>query len=226
MNMKKHWVCGASCGVLVLICAVAALAGDHPIATDRTPAILASLDSGGATILDDQSAGTIRGQGFEYKYVLVKILGVNALDGGVGVQWTWNPLGFRYGAWGGPGWTNGGLPGPYVPQYADEMDALFMAHDIAYDTGSKTKLEADQELVAGLSLLPNSPPGFWGAIYQTNATNVKDWVVQVSGVSLIGGKTFFLWRPMPYSEYARREALAGMGVMIAGRSLLSSIGIH
>jgi hypothetical protein len=218
--MKKHRICGAFCVTLVLICAAAAWAGEQPASTDRTPAILASLDSGSATILDDQSARTIRGQGFEYKYVLVKILGVNALDGGIGVQWTWNPLGFRYGAWGGPGWTNGGLSAPYVFDYADPMDKLFMEHDIAY-ASNFDKLIADKYLVAGLLSLPNEATSLWGSIYVSNPKGLaEDLMVQVSGISLIGNKIFFGWKPMPYSEYARREALAGMGLMIAGRSLL------
>lgn len=190
--MKKHRICGAFWVMLVLMCAAAAWAGEQPASTDRTPAILASLDSGSAIILDDQSAMAVRGKdGAQYKYVLVKILGVNALDyGSGGFSWTWNPLGFRYGAWGGPGWTNGGTP-------ADKMDEFFMAHDIAYETGFQTKLKADQELVANLSSLPNSQPGFWGTIYLTNAPNVKDWVVYVSGMSLFGGKSFFCGDPCP-----------------------------
>jgi hypothetical protein len=224
--MKKHRICGAFGVMLALIFAAAALAGEQPASTGRTPAILASLDSGSATILDDQSAGAIRGQEDpQYKYVLVKILGVNALDGGYGVQWTWDPLGFRYGAWGGPGWTNGGQTTGDAPA-ADLMDGFFKQHDEDY-ASNLDKLVADKKLIAGLLSLPNDSRSPWGGIYVSNPKGLKaDLMVQVSGISLIGSKVFFGWKPMPYSEYARREALAGMGVMVAGRSLLSAIGIH
>jgi hypothetical protein len=45
----------------------------------------------------------------------------------------------------------------------------------------------------------------------------------VSGISFFGNKFFFGWRSMPYTEYSRREAIAGIGVLVVGRSLLSSL---
>ena len=100
--------------LLILIGTTASAADAAGAKPDNTPAILASLDARDATPLDDRAAGAIRGQGSEYRYVLVKILGLNSLDFGAGLEWTWNPFGYRYGAWGGPGWTNGGLPGDSV----------------------------------------------------------------------------------------------------------------
>ena len=37
--------------------------------------------------------------------------------------------------------------------------------------------------------------------------------VWVSGLSLVGGKVFVGWRPMPFTEYSRREALTGMQLL-------------
>jgi hypothetical protein len=106
------------------------------------------------------------------------------------------------------------------------MDSLFQLHDQAY-ADNLDKLLADKALVGGLLSLPNATFGPWGFIYLSDPHGLQaNLMVQVSGVSLIGNKIFFGWKPMPYSEYARREALAGMGVMVAGRSLLSAIGIH
>jgi hypothetical protein len=163
------------------------------------------------------------GADFNYLYVLVKIFGVNTFDWGPGVQWTWNPLGFRYGAYGGPGWSN------FSEDPADDMDTLFMIHDTAYVSSSADLLEADLILRTGLLDLPNDDHDYWGSIYTGtwDDTNIPEsfWpggkVVKVSGFSLIGGRFSFRWHNMPYTEYARREALAGMGLMIFGRSLAS-----
>ena len=159
--------------------------------------------------------------------MLVKILGVNALDYGPGIQWTWNPLGYRYGAFGGPGWSN---PGVDPADGSAGMDALFLAHDEAYDGATNAeKLVADQALIAGLLGLAAMPGGYWGSIYNPSypgdasqhwPTGLTATSVKVSGLSLIGNRFFFGWRCMPYTEYARREALAGMGIVALGRILL------
>jgi len=195
----------------------AAWAVDPPAVSGNTPAILASLDSGDIRVLDDQAAMAIRGQ--EYKYVLVKILGLNALDGGAGIQWTWNPAGYRYGAFGGLGWSNAGTAA------ADAMDTLFMLHDLAYADPTADKILADKALVAGLVSLGNTYSRFWGWIYSPAdlPTGLTTPTVQVSGLSFFGNKFFFGWRSMPYTEYSRREAITGIGVLVVGRSLLSSL---
>jgi hypothetical protein len=186
-----------------------ASAADRPAAAD-TPAILASLNARDVTVLDDAAAGAVRGQGSDYRYVLVRILGLNTLDFAPGIDWTWNPFGYRYGAWGGPGWTNGGnLAGLVEP--ADAMDTLFKGHDL----GTLT----DQQLVFFLSLLPNVNNSFWGQIYVPNVINPAADLpvgtnVWVSGASFIGGKFFFGWRPMPFTEYSRRQALTGMQLLV------------
>jgi hypothetical protein len=208
--MKRYQSCGSVLAALVFLFGAPAWAADAP-ATSDTPPILASIDAGSITILDDNAAAAIRGQGSEYRYVLVKVLGLNALDFGPGLEWTWNPFGYRYGAWGGPGWTNGGRTDILVDP-ADPMDGLFKNHDLA--------VLDNQGLVNALKGLPNANGGFWGVIYVPNALDITpgsglpvDRNVFVSGASFIGGRFFFGWRQMPFTEYSRREALAGIQLL-------------
>jgi hypothetical protein len=223
--MKRHQAFWALCGTMLFLVAGTAWAADRPALSDNAPAILASLGPDGVVILDDQEAMAIRGQGGTYAYVLVKILGLNAMDFGPGVQWTWNPLGYRYGAFGGAGWSNTGS------DPADAMDVLFRTHDAAYESPDfNLRLAADAALLAGLKALPNGGSIYWGLIYTGQDIIADFWPagknVWVSGVSFFGNKLFFGWRQMPYTEYARREALAAMGVMIFGKSLISSIRLQ
>jgi len=168
------------------------------------PAILANLDAGQVTVLDDKAAKAVRGQ--NYQYVLVKTI-LNPLDFGPDLNWTLNLFGYRYGAWGGPGWTNGGGIGSNAP--ADAMDALFKQHDEGL---------SNQGLITGLQGLVNTSVPFWGPIYVppaiTAGSNLPaDKNVWVSGASLLGGKFFLGWRPLPFPEYSRREALTGMQLL-------------
>lgn len=188
-----------------------AWAADQPAATADTPAILASLDMREVKVLDDGAAMAVRGHGSEYRYVLVKILGLNTFDFASGIEWTWNPFGYRYGAWGGPGWTNGGKLLPDLVAPADAMDTLFKGHD----EGSLS----DAQLGFFLSQLPNLSNSFWGQIYVPTVINPASGLpvgtnVWVSGASLMGGKFFFGWRPMPFTEYSRRQALTGMQLLV------------
>jgi hypothetical protein len=134
------------------------------------------------------------------------------MDFGPGVQWTWNPLDYRYGAWGGLGWTANGDP-------ADLMDSYFRMHDEGFAT--------DLELIALLESLKTTDVGYWGRIYAPGTWGVGDLptglntpYVWVSGVSFIGNRFFFGWKKMPYTEYARREALTAIGVLVWGKSLI------
>jgi hypothetical protein len=210
--MKRYESAASLIATFVFLFGASASAADESAASAETPAILASLDARHVTVLDAGAAAAIRGQGSEYRYVLVKVLGLNALDFGPGLEWTWNPFGYRYGAWGGPGWTNGGRTDVLVDP-ADAMDALFKNHDLL--------VLDDQGLVDALKDLPNVGGGFWGLIYVPSAGAITpgsglpvDKNVFVSGVSFIGGRFFLGWRPMPFTEYARREALAGMQLLI------------
>ena len=219
---------------------IPAQALDRPDTSGGAQAILASLDQTHVTALNDEvDAGRVRGGdgvNFSTAYVLVKILGINTWDYGSGVDWTWNPLGYRYGYWGGPGWTNGGArySDAGTAPTADTMDAFFMAHDNVYnnDAGNPAALlAADLTLFEDLSALPTSNGGYWGHVYAARPgldiqSNRPIPVVRVSGISLIGGRFFFGWRDMPYSEYSRREALAGIGALIFGKSLISYIQLQ
>ena len=184
---------------------VQAWAADPPPAPEKMPAILASLDAGKVTVLDDKAAGAIRGQA--YQYVLVRTV-LNAFDFAPGIQWSLNPFAYRYGAWGGPGWTNGGGFGSSTP--ADLMDTYFMGHD----QGTLS----DAQLIGALVSLATTFHPFWGNIYSPS------WITEGSGLpadknvgvasgSLVGGKFYLGWRPMPFPEYARREALIGMQLL-------------
>jgi hypothetical protein len=179
---------------------VQAWAADPSPAPEKMPAILASLDAGKVTVLDDKAAAAIRGQA--YQYVLVKTF-LNPFDFAPDIAWTLNPLDFRYGAWGGLNWTAGGPP-------ADNMDTLFMFHDGG--------LISNDQLAGALALLPNTPNAFWGNIYVPSfitpgsnlPANSKVWV---AGGSVVGGKLYFGFRSMPFPEYARREALIGISLL-------------
>lgn len=214
----------------LLIIPGTAYAANQSDMAEEMPAIVAALDKTDAAVLDDAAAAAVRGTAAT-KYVLVKILGINAFDGGPGVVWTWNPLGYRYGSWGGPGWSAGlenppsidtGVPG------VDAMDNCFKVHDIAY-TGpgsNEDRLLADKCLFGALYSLPNAFNPYWGYIYLASPTGLTTPNVYVSGVSLIGGKIFFGWRGMPYTEYSRREAVAAVRVMVKVRSVASSIRLQ
>jgi hypothetical protein len=201
----KRYKCFASLLIAFAFLSVAhAWAADPPPAPEKMPAILAALDTGKVAVLDDKAAGAVRGQA--YQYVLVRTF-LNAFDFGAGIQWSPNPFAYRYGAWGGPGWTAGGGIGSDTP--ADAMDEFFKAHDLG---GS------DAQLLLDLQGLPATFHPFWGTIYVppsiTPGSNVPvSKNVWVSGTSVVGGRIFLGWRPMPFTEYARREAIIGMQLL-------------
>jgi hypothetical protein len=194
-------------GVMLLLIPGALWAGNQQDFSKNSPAILASLGSSHYTPLDDVTIADIRGQA---QYVLVKILGLNTLDFG-NVRWTWNPLGYRYGNYGGYDWSGG----PTV----DAMDICFQTHDFAYDASSDPgdRYIADLQLRSNLESLATQYDSFWGYIY---VSNVGQNDIHVYGLSLVGGKVFRGWKEMPYSEYSRREAWLGVSFMILGRNIL------
>jgi len=74
----------------------------------------------------------------------------------------------------------------------------------------------DAGLIGLLTTLPNDATWpFWGTVYVPTViepgsnlpVNKKVWV---SGFSLLAGKFYLGWHAMPFTEYSRREALAGM----------------
>jgi hypothetical protein len=203
-------------GVMLLLIPGALWAGNQNDVSQDTPAILVSLGQANAIPLDDVAAATVRGQA---QYVLVKVFGLNMFDGWgqKDISWTWNPLGYRYGNWGGPGWS-GQDGGP-----VDTMDGYFKAHDngVAYQIpGVPLGTSNDAALLGLLNSLAATPSGtIWGNIYVSTASGLPS-DVNVFGFSLIGGKIFTKPIPMPYEEYSRREAVYGMQLLIAGKAIL------
>ncbi|MEW6186881.1 MAG: hypothetical protein AB1585_14195 [Thermodesulfobacteriota bacterium] len=194
-------------GVMLLLIPGALWADNQQDFSKNSPAILASLGPAHFTPLDDAAIKAIRGQA---DFVLVKVLGLNTFDYG-NVKWTWNPLGYRYGNYGGYNWS-GGTP-------VDDMDICFRTHDFAYDASSDPGVRyiADLTLRNNLASLTTSYDNFWGWIY---LSNVGQNDIHVFGLSLVGGKVFRGWEKMPYSEYSRREAWLGVSFMILGRNIL------
>jgi hypothetical protein len=201
--------CAWLVAAMVFLFGTDALVAGEPDKPVELPAILTSLESRGVTILDDESAKTIRGQGSEYRYVLVRILGVNTFDFAPGLEFTGNLFAWRYGAFGGAFWTNGGRT-DIVVSPADLMDEHFMSHD----QGSLT----DQGLVIALGSLPNTANNIWGQIYIPGEINPASNLpvgqnVWVSAASLFAGKFYLGWKPMPFTEYARRQAFTAMRLL-------------
>lgn len=216
-------------GLVLLFFGTSAWAAGAPSASPDLPPILSSLDLANVTPLDEVAIAGIRGQGSPL-YVLVKIPGVNALDFGYRVQWTLNPLGYRYGYWGGPDWSNGGdavaaLSSGGGITGVDAMDDLFKVHDWAYINPGTDTYAADVALLDGLESLPKTSVAYWGGVYSSAPSGAPS-SVYVSGVSLVGGKLFFGWRAMPYSEYSRREAVFGMSALVLGKTLFSGLRLQ
>jgi hypothetical protein len=180
-------------------------------ASQDTPAILASLDQKTVTQLDDSAISEIRG---ESSYVMVKLFPLNFLDFSNDCGWTWNPYKWRYGNYGGKDWS--GAPDSFT---VDMMDVAFQTHDAETEAAS-TPAEvqaADLKLLTTLELLPNTPSS-WGTIYDRRSygewgPEPCHWFynVYVSRISVLayGGtfRFFCLWKSMPLTEYARRQAV-------------------
>jgi hypothetical protein len=217
MKMKKLHIF-IVLGVMLLLIPATTWAADQLVASQDTPAILASLDQKTVTPLDDAAIAEIRGESL---YVMVKLFPLNFLDRlPEGVGETWNPLLWRYGNWGGAGWPIIDDPNnPPNPPPVDGMDALFKAHDASGDNG---------ELLLGLESLPEKCTyqyRWWGPVYQPGIRDNSgtydsddghfDYIVQVSRISVLSGGGRFLWgwKPMPLTEYARRQAATAMGIL-------------
>lgn len=194
-------------GVMLLLIPGTLWAGNQSGGSSDTPAILKSLGQAYTSPLDDAAIAAVRGQA-DPQFVLVKVIGLNTFDGWGqnNVKWTLNPLGYRYGFNGGPGWSN---PGE-TP--VDLMDTYFLAHD--------SNIINDTQLVGLLGTLATTP-SIWGNIYFSDQTAYgAPSNVNVFGFSLIGGRIFTRPVPMPYSEYSRREAVYGMQLLILGKTVI------
>ena len=193
-------------GVLLLLFPPTSGASDQLNVSEETPAILASLNQSDVTPLDDSAIAEIRGQS---QYVMGKILGLNTWDFSLNWQVKWVvgiqniAMGWRYGNWGGPFYTDNGPP-------VDRLDDLFRQHDEGALDNTLLSIK--------LGSLPNTFSSSWGGfIYDKNSYN-EPWgpdpfhwfySVYVSKISVINNPYLSFrcfWQNMPLTEYARRQA--------------------
>ncbi len=149
-----------------------------------------------------------------------------SFSGGAGpgaVSWTSSPYRWRYGLWGGQGWSDGmENPKTYNPggHYVDPMDGKFRAHDNAYTNahGNAAKEhEADVTLIAGLkSLATTLDPALGTSVYDVDDPGAPRTATVTVNLELPGTFVPILYTfSMPFSEYARAQALAAFGVKSA-----------
>ena len=146
-------------------------------------------------------------------------------DKGTGVCFTKSPLSsWRYGYWGGPGWTNGreerasAWAGVVTAQPIDAMDALFQVHDQslkAAGNNDSARDQADQALLDGLADLPNQTGGLdhpvWGEIWDSPTFwSMPNSVTVKPGSPIALPQVISSPTPMPFSEYVRRQAMLGV----------------
>jgi len=129
---------------------------------------------------------------------------------------------WRYGNWGGPFWMNAKEQsrsvwnGSTTAFTVDAMDELFKTHDLAVKNAANdaTVQQAEQALEDGLIDLPNGANGvnhsFWGQIYVSNGSDVPANVMLYPGSPYALPQVLMAPKLMPFSEYARRQALIGL----------------
>ena len=264
-------------GALVAILA-ATLAGSAVAGTD-TPDILAALDESAAQVLSDSEAAAIRGEATQYVMRTQVSSSFNSLDPltskttadvflsaaatPMTVSTTLDPYKWRYGYWGGAGWSNGeavdlaSLPltsstttsataaaaagslqslfdtWKTSKSFVDRMDGYFWEQDVSYlnalinlksgkKTASAVKIavtNADKTLYDKL----NSPalknwrnPATGTLMYDNSLDNAPApdaAAPKTVSYTLINGKTV-ITRTIPFSEYARAQALSAIGARI------------
>lgn len=130
---------------------------------------------------------------------------------------------WRYGNWGGPTWTghkelrlnlwNGTFNAPP----ADAMDDLFREHDAdikAAGSNNAAKNVADDDLLDALNALPSGANGsnhvVWGQIYLASPAGAPASITIKPGSPVALPQIIMTPTPMPYSEYARRQAKLGL----------------
>lgn len=202
-------------------------AADQMTPTSGPPAILASLGVDTAvTTLDDTTAAGIRGTAPKYVMSSLQVaqLGIfprgnpfsddTFVEGGKvsgKASWSKDPYLWRYGNWGGYGWTDGKeSPTSYCRcgSVVDTMDTYFRTHDNAYTDakGASAKIRAaDQSLLSNLQALPNARTPYWGSVYVSSPQGAPTDVRVLTGTGL---------RNIPFSEYARRQAVTGFQVQV------------
>jgi len=141
-----------------------------------------------------------------------------------GVNFTSAPnYSWRYGNWGGPFWINGREQARSLWNMSssapaiDPMDELFEAHELAMKNAGgndATEQQADNELEDGLADLPSGPQGvdhsFWGPIYVATGNGMPANVMVYPGSPYALPQVLVTPKLMPYSEYARRQAVVGL----------------
>jgi hypothetical protein len=224
----KKWML-VVCVVALAALASQSMASESVKGTGDSPAILANLDIVSVSPLTDSQMAQIHGQATPVtKYVMVQIKLLNKADIVPG-NTTSTPSGYRYGYWGGPGWTAGGTNNLTFTGTADSMDGLFRTHDLAYAAADKLKpvprlakkIIADSKLWQDLVKNVNSTT-IWGSIFlstpldnkgkQLGDVSVKwDSVIRICGNGT-GGYYVKGFKSMKYSEYARREGIAAFTI--------------
>lgn len=118
--------------------------------------------------------------------------------------WTMKSNSWRYGNWGGRGYSDGSRDG----QVVDSMDALFREHDRAYTAaaGSAAKERlADGWLLGQLQALTNGKLASGKRAYLSSPRGAPQYVrVNVDGKETV-------W---PFSEFARQQAIGGFALRI------------
>jgi hypothetical protein len=145
-------------------------------------------------------------------------------DTGSGVNFTKSPdKSWRYGNWGGPAWTNkrelkvGTWNGAFDASPVDALDDKFRLHDrdVHNANGSNGEiLTANQTLLNRLNNLPNGANGSnhptWGRIYLSSPAGAPAMVTVKPGSPIALPQFINQPTPMPFSEYARRQAKLGL----------------
>jgi hypothetical protein len=145
-------------------------------------------------------------------------------DKGNGVNFTRSPgTSWRYGHWGGPVWTNAREQrvsvwnGAFDAAPVDAMDNRFREHDLAVRNANGANsaiIAANQQLLNKLNNLPNGANGsnhaVWGQIYVSLPSGAPASVTVQPGSPIALPQIIAQPTPMPFSEYARRQAKLGL----------------
>jgi hypothetical protein len=263
---------GAIVAVLALTLAGSAVA--------EVPAILAALDESTVRVINDSDAAAIRGEATQYVMRTQVSSSVSSLDPltskttadvflsaagtAMTVSTTLDPYKWRYGYWGGAGWSNGeavdlaSLPVTTTAaiasataatsaaslqslldtwktskSFVDRMDGYFWEQDVSY-LNALVSLKGGKKSASAVKILvTNADKTLYDKL---NSPALKNWRNPATGTlmydnsldnapapdaaapktvryTLTNGKTVFT-RSIPFSEYARAQALSAIGARI------------
>ena len=135
------------------------------------------------------------------------------------VPYSWSPLDWKYGYWGGANWSDGRNQSSVssTGSTVDAMDALFRSHDSAYATSANYPTRpvnlrynyrhaADLALLSGLYRLPNYSHQALGPIFKSSPAGAPTSYVTV----VRNGRSV----SMPFSEYMRQQAINAFWVVV------------